>query len=352
MAQKPAKPKWYQRLFANFGWLLFSGGGVLAIAGWIFVPSIYAPYVRVPSARLEFALNCVPEAVEIEVLSPYARARQAQISVLPTAVAPASQTVAFEVVKENRQSGTVYVQLQLSTQQLQSLAAHIATLPGQPQLVYSVLFDRIPNIDVQRINVTALQTTNHKCATPQYHGYDLMAVIRHQPQLMHYKIVQEKLSDIVLAFNDTIANFLLAAMVVAFLWFAFLLVYGIKELRFTSDSALVSRLQKRYDKATPELQEVGKQAVVQAEHNLIYRRLAFAKGVGPAFGFLLTVSSLSAALHPSVQATQDTFRFVSGIQIAVIATFVGLAIRIVAHFGQRTYRDLGERLLRLVARAA
>jgi hypothetical protein len=43
------------------------------------------------------------------------------------------------------------------------------------------------------------------------------------------------------------------------------------------------------------------------------------------------VSSLAAALHPAVQASQDAYTFLAAVQVAVISTFVGLLVRIIAH---------------------
>jgi biopolymer transport protein ExbB/TolQ len=162
-------------------------------------------------------------------------------------------------------------------------------------------------------------------------------------------LIQEELSNIVYGFNTSVSNLLLAGMTVALVWFGYVLSIGAVAAYVSSSKSIRKALAKRVASAPARLRQGGEEAFLRAEFKLTNRRLAFAKTMGPALGFLLTVSSLSAALHPSVQATQDTFRFVSGIQIAVIATFIGLAIRIVAHWAQRVYVDLAERLLLLLA---
>ena len=59
-------------------------------------------------------------------------------------------------------------------------------------------------------------------------------------------------------------------------------------------------------------------------------------------GFMLTVSSLVESLRPATQSSQNAYAFISGIQIAVVATFLGLAIRILCEL------DIGLREKRAV----
>jgi hypothetical protein len=353
MATPHTRSSWYRTLSYRTYWRTLSACGILGIASWIFIPSLYDPYVRVPSGRLTFAFECVPQSINIDVISGYAMARQAQIAVQPNASANAVRTFPVEVIKSLRESGTLEVHLGLAAPELQALSKLVGTLPGSPQLLYTVLFERIPNLDVQDIRLIPSADSSHKCTTTEYRGNALLTLIGNgSARVMHYKIVQEKLSDVVLEFNNSVANVVLAAMVLSFFWFTFLFLYGLKELYITRDKPLLARFMRRVEKTLVELRNQGAEAVLKAEYAALNRRLSFAKTAGPAFGFLLTVSSLSAALHPSVQAAQDTFRFVSGIQIAVIATFVGLAIRIVAHCGQRAYRNLSERILLLLIRSS
>jgi biopolymer transport protein ExbB/TolQ len=56
----------------------------------------------------------------------------------------------------------------------------------------------------------------------------------------------------------------------------------------------------------------------------------FLQALGPAVGFILTVSSLIEALQPSTRAGNDLGGFLTGIHIAMISTFLGLLLRIVA----------------------
>jgi len=61
---------------------------------------------------------------------------------------------------------------------------------------------------------------------------------------------------------------------------------------------------------------------------------------GPAIGFALTISSLIAGLHPSIQKTHDISIFFESIQIAMISTLIGLIIRLIALIAQRVNNKL------------
>jgi len=63
--------------------------------------------------------------------------------------------------------------------------------------------------------------------------------------------------------------------------------------------------------------------------------------LGPALGFLLTVSSLIEALNP-LRSGNDLEGFLAGIHVALISTFLGLLLRLVALEGARVNDKLGE----------
>jgi hypothetical protein len=339
----------YRLMARHRAWLPFALSGAAVLAAWLLIPSIYDPYVRVPSDRLSFTLGCLPESVQVHVLNSYVVARQAQIAVTAPGAERPAKTVSFQVAKIAAEGGSQQVELTFPQAELKSTLQAAASLGGSANYVYTILFDRTPFIDLRTVHVVSTFPGTSPCAQTDYDGKELLQAIRSpSAKLMRLKLMQEELSDLVLAFNNSAANVCLGFMVVAFLWFAYLLMAGTKRLYFSPDSALLTDFRRFVDQAPSDLKKQGEEALLNVQFQLQNRNFAFAKTMGPAFGFLLTVSSLSAALHPSLQATQDTFRFVSGIQIAVIATFVGLAIRIVAQFGQRVHRDLAERLLLLL----
>jgi hypothetical protein len=64
-------------------------------------------------------------------------------------------------------------------------------------------------------------------------------------------------------------------------------------------------------------------------------RFRYLQALGPAVGFILTVSSLIQALHPAVQAANDLEEFLRGVHVAMVSTFLGLALRLLAIEGAR-----------------
>ncbi len=345
-----SKTKGLRRWVEDIRWLWISGSGMAIVLGWIFVPALWKPYVRVPATALVIRLNCVPSSVHVFVRSSYANtAGGGQIELREKPGETPTRIFSLEAIHSERLDHRLRVDLALSDVDQVWLAEATAKFKDPPLFTYSVLFGRLPHLDLQKLQVDASNAPAHACVDQKYKREALMKMLDGpKPTLMRYRVLQEDLGDLVLAFNNAVANLLLGGMLVALLWFSYLLVSSTRQLKMTTDTKLYEKFAQRYELADPSLRRQGRRAVVETEYRLTYRRLAFAKASGPALGFLLTVSSLSAALHPSVQSSQDTFRFVSGIQTAVIATFIGLSIRIVAHATQRSYRKLQERLLKLL----
>lgn len=77
------------------------------------------------------------------------------------------------------------------------------------------------------------------------------------------------------------------------------------------------------------------------EQDIWYR---FLQILGPTVGFLLTTSSLVAALNPSLQESRDIKSFFDSIQVAMISTFVGLLIRLIALFLQKISNKIFNRI--------
>jgi hypothetical protein len=163
-------------------------------------------------------------------------------------------------------------------------------------------------------------------------------------QLRRYTLIQERLSNIVLDANETGGNLLLGILVLILLWLTVMVVDGLRRVYLISDGKLRAELDQRLApntvNRTPQLSEL-----IKADYARKYKNLAFMRVFGPATGFLLTVSSLIAGLHPSAAAAQDTFRFVSSLQLALVATFMGLAVRILAELAVRFHREDAERQL-------
>lgn len=212
---------------------------------------------------------------------------------------------------------------------------------------YSLSFENAPNIDVTEVMLS--RGAQSDCGPEIWTGRTLFRqVLNEGKSLLHYRLIQEDLAGILFKYNAEVSDLVLGLMLVALFWEIYLLGLGLWPLYTQSDKKLLRDFERRHKAVPPRLQRQGAEAIARADFEGINRRLIFAKTMGPAFGFLLTVSSLSAALHPANGGAQDTLQFVTAIEVAVVATFVGLAIRIAAQFGQRVYRDLTERQLVLL----
>jgi hypothetical protein len=205
-------------------------------------------------------------------------------------------------------------------------------------------FARIPSLDIAGVAVAYDQTTvGNACTDETLDGDALFArVVEPHKRLMRYFFMQDKLSDLIFRGNETLGNFLLAGLAVAVVWLITILGNSFRRLYLSSDATLQATFKELAMKGVKNPAQT-----VAAEYASMFRRLAFARVVGPALGFLLTVSSLVAGLHPSTTATQDTSRFVSSLQLALVATFMGLAVRILAELAIRVEREAAERGLNL-----
>jgi biopolymer transport protein ExbB/TolQ len=94
--------------------------------------------------------------------------------------------------------------------------------------------------------------------------------------------------------------------------------------------------------------------IIESAYSWVLTQIRFLQALGPALGFILTVSSLVQALHPaSLLGSKGLDGFLSGIHVAMISTFLGLLIRIIALEAARVNDELLIRAdLRLVGNGA
>jgi biopolymer transport protein ExbB/TolQ len=64
-------------------------------------------------------------------------------------------------------------------------------------------------------------------------------------------------------------------------------------------------------------------------------RFRYLQAIGPALGFIMTVTSLVQALYPQVTTAHNLDEFFRGIHVALISTFLGLLLRVIALEGAR-----------------
>jgi len=139
----------------------------------------------------------------------------------------------------------------------------------------------------------------------------------------HY--ITKTISNVLLKFNEPIGNFILTF----FSLYTFILINEliIKMWYNWKRSSLEKYINKIYLKYNNiELVKI-KLTELYMENEIRYK---FLQILGPAMGFLLTISSLIVGLNPIIREVQNLNIFFESIQIAMVSTFIGLIIRIVS----------------------
>jgi len=309
---------------------------------------------------MSLMFGCIPNEFKVKVATPYAVLSRVSMQLVASNKKRLLATYDLPVVDPSDGEMRVYDLRVADTVRRQYTdavqtnttgpAGSTGGLPatGTPLGKITFEFLKAPSIDLGSAEIKYPEKSlDPNCRNMNLEGASLLAVIEPQARMQYFTLIQEKLSDLILKINETMANILVAALVLMFFWLLSFVVSGLTRIYLISDDALRSKLSGRLPATTPDRVEKNK-LLTRSRYSSIRRRLVVARVVGPALGFLLTVSSLIAGLHPSVTAEQDTFRFVSALQLALVATFMGLLVRIVAEFALRYEHDAAERELQLL----
>lgn len=143
--------------------------------------------------------------------------------------------------------------------------------------------------------------------------------------------IRRYISNIILKFNDEVSNLVLT-MLFLFLIYLILLMGG--KLILIKANNFNFYVKWKYKIKSKEM--LNNSLIAFGEkHGKDNESFKFYQIVGPAIGFVLTISSLIAGLHPLVKEAQNLIMFLDAIQVALVSTFLGLLIRIVAISLQR-----------------
>jgi hypothetical protein len=213
---------------------------------------------------------------------------------------------------------------------------------AQALLGLALDFNKVPSIDIDAVAISyPTDKPGSSCLKEELKGADLLERLDDKrARVMHFNLVQDQLSDIIFGANEVLGNVLLAGLALMALWMIVALIGGLRGVFLVPDEQLLKSFKSKRE---------TKEDVVAAWART-YRSLVFGRVLGPALGFLLTVSSLVAGLHPSAASVKDTFQFVSSLQLALVATFMGLLVRIIAELALRYQRELSDRKLALASR--
>jgi len=157
--------------------------------------------------------------------------------------------------------------------------------------------------------------------------------LKSQGEFIRFRYIRKTLADFLYSMNDVVSNWILTFMFFGIVWEIGKL--GIMELRacvFYSDSRFERYLITSLN--IKNMAEEKQRAEALDKYHADYWRLdnwfRFLQALGPALGFILTVSSLVQALHPALFKANNLDGFLNGIHVAMISTFLGLLLRIIA----------------------
>jgi hypothetical protein len=154
-------------------------------------------------------------------------------------------------------------------------------------------------------------------------------------EYVHLRYIRKDLAQIIYRWNDEVSNWILTGLA-AGMWLFLILLLNMERKTFTTDKYFVKGLEKLLKMkikvpSKPEQQQIAYDRFhdICAQWN---SRFIFLQALGPALGFILTVSSLIASLDPATfsGAGTDLDAFLNGIHVALVSTFLGLLLRILA----------------------
>jgi hypothetical protein len=149
------------------------------------------------------------------------------------------------------------------------------------------------------------------------------------------RYIRRDLSDFLLNFTDPISNLVLIIGVFYGLYLLGVLIQILFSylFRYWDPQKFISNLQKEFNIVIKEDVTNAKISFLES-HQKKERWNRQLQLLGPAIGFILTIASLIVGLNPSLKEVQNIEIFFETIQIAMVSTFVGLGIRIIAIFSQ------------------
>lgn len=327
----------------------FASGSAIVIAGWVLWPTVLHPYVRIPNSTFSLTLPCVPKEATLLVRTQYAVLRKAQLILLEPGTEKAARAQFDLGIKVTRKDSEIIYGLTTTEPQIKQVIDAERPFNDRSSFAISLTFAKIPSIDLSSAALTYAPASSAAACHPEtLVSYKLREGVQDpSASVRSYTLIQEKLSDIVLSANEAIGNLLLAVLLLMFLWLIVRLTDALRRVYLTSDEDVRLEMNKQLPADISDRGERLAQTI-RTQYAHAYKNLSFMRVFGPATGFLLTVSSLISGLHPSATAAQDTFRFVSSLQLALVATFMGLAVRIMAELALRYRREDAERCLEVL----
>ena len=219
---------------------------------------------------------------------------------------------------------------------------------------YKNTYEKDPLYGDFSINIHFPETQNAKVSNFYVNGSEINLKDFFQKNLFVLKkyfveteSIREYISIFLLKYNDVISNYFLTFFTL-FSFFLFIELLKLYFHNFKNDKSFEEYVLKKslsnVDTCLIINHDVDKaECEIEMEYLRQDTRYRLFQVLGPAFGFLMTVSSLIAALHPSLQKSQNISIFFGAMQVAMVSTFIGLAIRIIAMLLQRINNKIFDR---------
>lgn len=202
--------------------------------------------------------------------------------------------------------------------------------------LYSVHVLMTPSLNCE---ITAVSIDEHVINLKLFFNQQLKS----HSEFTRLRFIRKDIADTLYRINDKGSNWILTFMSLGIVYLISNLLFMEARLHLSSerrfDKYLILLLNIKDIKERKQRNEaLDKYTAFWAKSDRWFR---FLQALGPALGFILTVSSLVQALHPSsLLGTRDLDGFLSGIHVAMISTFLGLLIRIVALEAARVNDEL------------
>jgi hypothetical protein len=332
-----------RRTLLFLGWSL---SATLILAAWLFQPLYQDPLVRVSGSMFSVSVSCIPSMVSLETRTGYLQVERARLVLLDRKEKLAVSSMDMQPTSTSSKSSRAFQFALTANQQSHASGLLASSDPASsPRLV--IEFSRVPAFEIKKLRVQRSDhPDNRKCESEELIGNDLDRAIAtpQEHKVVKYLLPQEEIGDFILLINEFMGSVLVCSLLLSILWLLYQCGQGAWRVYCISPEAIRERTSRRQEEMAIH-SAFSKADVIKGDYRALRRRLEFVRVLGPALGFLLTVSSLVAGIHPSVQATQDSFLFVSSLQLALVATFVGLLTRVIAEFAVRIHTSASERAL-------
>lgn len=319
---------------------------ILATATPFVAPYVLDPYVRVPGQFIDIAISCTPSTITLVLADSAPPPVRHSLRVAdPNATSDSIRSVPTTL--DSAGNVTLLIPAELQDQ--------VTTQISQGHTVSVRLeYSKVASISIRNILFTDSERRGQSPRCPNsVAGEELRtAILAPDPTLMRYAPAQERLSSAVLVIHEKLAGPVVLGMLAYLVWHLSGLARLIFWRRFYSDSSLLKQVEANFSESPSLVQKEGREHFVVYQYTKGERQLALARVVGPTLGFILTVASLIAGLHPAVSSERDPYELISALQIALVATLLGLLIRLAAEYSIAASRELAEKKLLLIKKAA